>query len=74
MTIDEIKKNLPTVKVKLTSGIIVLGRVSGRKLDYPKVVVPTYGVHYPIKVEPMAWEFSWQAIERAINTDTALIV
>ncbi len=35
MTIDEIKQSLPTVKVKLTSGIVVLGRVSGRKLDFP---------------------------------------
>lgn len=68
MTIDEIKKNLPPVKVKLANHVTV-GRVYGRQLKFAQVVVYDYtlGRHN-------SWEFSWSAIEYAINNDEALIV
>jgi hypothetical protein len=76
MNITEIKKDLPMiiVKIKLSDGMTVSGRISGRALQFPKVHIPGYGIHYHKKYDHQAWEFSWSAIEHAINTDTALIV
>jgi hypothetical protein len=76
MTIDEIKTNLPMlqVKVKLPDNNVVVGRISGRKLQFPKVYIPGYGIHYHKVYAFQSWEFTWSAIEHAINNDTALIV
>jgi hypothetical protein len=66
MTIEEIKKNLPTVKVKCFN-TIVPAKISGRQLKYPIVHTSFLGTN-------LSWEFSWSAIEHAINTDSVLIV
>lgn len=62
MTINEIKEQLPDVKVNV-NGKIETCQIAGRKLDYPSVYT-SIG----------RFEYSWQAIERAINDNTALKV
>jgi len=63
MNIKEIKEKLPPVQVKY-NGKIYTGRIIGRKLDFPTVY---------IEENQRAWSFSWQSIERAINTNKYLI-
>lgn len=66
MTIDEIKRDLPTVYVKIFNTNIPAA-ISGRQLKYPIV-------HTSFMGNNLSWEFSWEAIQHSINTNTALIV
>ena len=64
MTIDEIKERLPDVKVSF-NGDVYNGVLSGRERQFPLVTI----FH---SMRAQSFEFSWSAIERAINTDTPL--
>ena len=64
MTIAEIKEQLPTVKINLNSRIVA-GQISGHYNQFAAVNTKVDGI-------AMGWDFSWQAIERAINNNTAL--
>jgi hypothetical protein len=66
MTINEIKRDLPPVYVKIFNTTIQAA-ISGRQLKYPIV-------HTNFMGNNLSWEFSWEAIEKAINTNTALII
>ena len=66
MTIAEIKQKLPQVKVKINN-TIVTASVSGRQLDFPIVHTNYLGVN-------LQWEFSWYAIQNAVNNNKVLIV
>jgi hypothetical protein len=66
MTIYEIKRELPPVYIKIFNTTIQAA-ISGRQLKYPIVHCNFLGINH-------AWEFSWEAIERAINTNTVLII
>jgi hypothetical protein len=64
MTIDEIKEKLPDVKVKVF-GEVYNGMLSGREKQFPLVYV------FELR---QSYAFSWHAIYRAVNNNTALIV
>lgn len=66
MTIDGIKRDLPPVYVKVFN-TTVQAAISGRQLKY--AIVQTNFLS-----NNLSWEFSWEAIQYAINNDTALIV
>jgi len=66
MTIDEIKKDLPQVYVKIFNTVVPVA-ISGRQLKYPIV-------HTSFMGNNLSWEFTWSAIQHSINTDTPLIV
>ncbi len=71
MTIAEIKEQLPLVNIKV-AGVVVKGKVSGRKEPFAYVSIPAPGVHYHKAYKHQSWQFSWPAVERAINSNTAL--
>jgi hypothetical protein len=64
MTIDEIKENLPDVKVKIGTGIFT-GILRGRFLPYAQVWVPELGPDIKI-------EYSWKIVQQAINNNKPL--
>jgi hypothetical protein len=66
MTMDEAKRDLPDVKVKMPNGVILTGKVSGRKNKFPTVSVftPEYGA--------FSFETSWAQIAWAATDDTAI--
>jgi len=66
MTIQEIKENLPDIKIKLDNGEIVKGLVRGRNLRFAKVSRTTWG--------GFAFDVAWETIERCINNNTPLIL
>ena len=74
MTLAEIKEKLPRVKVKLASGRVVEAALSGRKNTYASVYYPTDPQFVRGFFTQHKWEFSWEAIEQAINNNTSLIV
>lgn len=63
MTIDEIKRELPTVKVRYC-GKVHDCPIKGRLLDYPSVILPG---DIPI-------QFCWATIQHSINTGSILVV
>lgn len=65
MTIEEIKEKLPDVKVKY-QGKIYNAILTGRKNTFATI-------HTITEYNVQSFDYSWQAIERAINNDTALI-
>jgi hypothetical protein len=66
MTIKELKEKLPDVKVNV-DGKTYTGILTGRINKFATVTVhhPVWGKHN--------FEFSWQAVTRAINNDTELV-
>lgn len=66
MNIAEAKRDLPNVKVKMPNGVILTGKVSGRKNRFPTVSVstPEYG--------ELSFETSWAQIVWAASDDTAI--
>ena len=61
MTQNEIRRELPTVKVRYC-GKVHECRIAGRLLDYPSVILPG---DIPI-------QFAWSTIQHAINSGTVL--
>ena len=59
-SIQTVKRNLPEVKVKVGSKIVI-GKVIGRMLDFATVTV--IGANY---------EFAWATIVNALNNDKPL--
>ena len=64
-TIKTVKRDLPKVQVKLMSGKIVEGNVSGRKNKFASVWTED---------NLNGWEFSWQTIATALNNERHLLV
>ncbi len=64
MTINEIKENLPDVKL-LRDGKAYTGNIRGKKLKFAKVLIVGTGVDITA---------SWEAIARAINSNTPVII
>ena len=69
MTVTEIKDFLPKVKLSI-AGKVFEATTSGRENGFCAVTVykPFPGIPW------QSWEFSWEAIERAINNKTALTI
>lgn len=63
MTLAEIKDKLPDVPVNLY-GRVVMGQLAGRLLDYPTVHLRT--------CPPSSFQYAWETIQHAINTNTPL--
>jgi len=64
MTTDEVKANLPDIRIKIGKAIYA-GRVSGRKNRFATIYVPDLGVDY---------EYAWQTIAHSINNDSPLLI
>lgn len=64
-TVEKVKQDLPPVTVKLESGKIVAGTVSGRRNKYPTVHT---------KCNQTGWEFGWGTVVRALNNNRPLKV
>lgn len=62
-TIETVKAELPKVQIRLMSGKIVTGNVSGRLLKFAKVWY-----------EDSEWEFAWATIARCLNENRPLRV
>lgn len=62
-TIDQVKQDLPDVLVTF-QGKTYTGRTNGRKMDYCSVWIQELDIHQ---------EFSWTAIQRAVNNNHSLI-
>lgn len=67
LTVNEVKAQLPDVKVAI-DGRVYTGRVTGRAMPFATVTIthPVFGEHHI--------QYSWQAIKRAVNSDTPLTV
>lgn len=68
MTIEQIKEKLPDVKVKIGDKIHT-GHVRGRLMDFAHVWV--LGV--PTPNSQCSQEYSWETIQRAVETGRPLI-
>jgi hypothetical protein len=64
-TIETVKRDLPKVTIRLMSGKIIEGNVSGRRNKFASVW---------IKDNHEGWEFTWQTIVNALNNDRPLRV
>lgn len=62
LTIKEIKEQLPDVKIRV-NGKVETGKVRGRALQYAVVFVGDN-----------SWEYSWEAMQRAVNKNRILEV
>lgn len=61
-TIEQVKQDLPDVLV-IFQGKTYTGHTNGRKMDFCMVWVPELSAHH---------EFSWTAIQRAVNNNHSL--
>lgn len=68
MTIEQVKEQLPSVKL-FRCGKTYNATVKGRKLPFAMVCINPQDGN---KDYELSWEFSWASITRAINTDTPL--
>lgn len=68
MTIDEVKKELPDVKVNTGLGMVTVGRLSGRQNKFATV---RYCASLGLRIHNSV-EVSWQTVTRAINEDRAI--
>lgn len=66
-TIEQIKKELPKVKVKFEDGTILTGEISGRKMDFPNVCVKRNGSW-------VCFEFSWWTLQNSLNRGKPVLV
>lgn len=64
-TIETVKRDLPKVTIRLMSGKIVEGNVTGRMNKFASVWT---------KDNHDGWEFAWQTIVNALNNDRPLRV
>ena len=72
LTVQDVKRKLPMVKVKWL-GLIFRAKVSGRKNKFAGVT-PMYDSKGK-KLKVLAtFEFSWEAVTRAVNNNTHLII
>lgn len=62
MTIEEIKENLPDVKIEF-EGKVQSAHVRGRKNKFASVILKN----------GLVFEYAWQTIERVINNGSYLI-
>lgn len=68
MTIDEVKRDLPDVKVSTGLGMIADGQLSGRENDFATVhYCGSLGLGHHAKAE-----FSWEMVTRSINNNKPL--
>ena len=63
MTIEEVKKHLPSVKLKI-DGQVIEGKITGRKLPFAQI---RWGVTGNV-------EASWELVTRCVNDDRPVIV
>ena len=66
MTIDQIRDDLPNVRVRMPNGRITVGYLSGRFRSFAHVIVDT-GNGWE-----SAGEWSWQTVTDAVNADRPL--
>lgn len=64
MTIEEIKAELPPVRIKF-AGKIYRGSVSGRLNRFATVS--------PIPTIALGFQYSWEAVQRAVNNNSVLL-
>ena len=64
-TIATVKRDLPKVQIKLMSGKVIEGNISGRRNKFATVWT---------KDNYDGWEFSWQTIVNALNNEQPLRV
>ena len=66
MNMNEAKRDLPDVKVRMPNGVTLTGTVSGRKNKFPTVSIwtPEYG--------EFSFQTSWTQIARAATDDTEI--
>ena len=70
MTIEEVKRDLPQVKIEVAKGKVVWARTSGRKCEDCLVTV-TNTVRNGI--DPWKdWHFAWATVARAVTNNTPL--
>lgn len=65
-TIEKVKKELPTINVKLPDDRIVTGYVKGRCLDFARVHTNVTGYSEPVQV-------SWNTIANCLNNNRPII-
>lgn len=68
MTIDEIKRGLPDVKVRVSSDYIKDGRISGRQNKYATVSLKSAWGDYT------KYQFSWRTIQHHLETGEPLTI
>lgn len=73
MTIEQVKRELPNVKVRIGRKVAT-GRVSGRLNKFATVSVTNEGTLHRNTPIWMDWQFSWEAIAHAVTTGEPLNV
>lgn len=68
MSIEDVKRELPGVKIATGLGMIANGQLSGRENDFATV---HYCASLGLGIRAKA-EFPWETVTRAINNDTPL--
>jgi len=64
MSIEDVKRCLPEIKIRCESGEIKTGHVYGRNLKFAKVSCDDWGC--------FGFDVAWETITRAINNDTPI--
>lgn len=73
MTIQQVKDTLPLVNIRLGNSVFKAA-TSGRKQQFAIVWLPAPGVHYYKKIKHQHWQYSWEAVCRAVNSGVPLEV
>ena len=66
MSIEDVKKCLPSIKIRCDNGDIKTGHVYGRALKFAKVSCDDWGC--------FGFDVAWETITRAVNNDTPIIL
>lgn len=66
MSIQEVKDRLPPVRVRLQTGDVVIGQLSGRKEKFARIFVGHSGVSF-------SYEFSWHTVAKAVSNNSILL-
>ena len=73
-TIATVKRDLPSVSIRIVKGKIVTGRVSGRLNQFATVSVPNTGTLHSNSIIFADGQFSWEAIAHSLNSGKPLNV